>query len=432
MVCSRANLSIISLAIPSYWKYLILFDWQDRKNNSRRNPKYHLSTTTITELLARASEIRKKHELIAEMTGEGFNIFSILGLETAENRTHSAFLRELLDPKGSHGMKDVFLKSFVRMVSDIPSVSRNDETELGWKGEFAANVNTEIHIGYISADGSQGGRIDLVITPTFGGRKIFIENKIEAGDQKYQLVRYYNQDKDALLLYLTLEGKEASVESTVHPGSGMTPEASTIEPDNHYFPISYKTHILGWLEECKKESSGRPLVRETIAQYITLIRNLTQQSISHQMDNDIEKIIVGTADMFAASKKIGDAYYTIYNRLNQKINISEHIFVCDWRTHKIYSFFGLDGGPYISFQVHDHQNNQVLDQTNPEFDEIAAILNRMGFSRNRSLLGWKHCSHWQDEKRLWELCRLSADKAFEELQLEQEEYIKKFKEEAEK
>jgi len=32
------------------------------------------------------------------------NIFSVLGLETAEVRTHSRLIAELLDPKGSHGL----------------------------------------------------------------------------------------------------------------------------------------------------------------------------------------------------------------------------------------------------------------------------------------------------------------------------------------
>jgi hypothetical protein len=216
--------------------------------------------STINEILARVSEIRKKHELVAEMTGERFNIFSILGLQSAENRTHSAFLRELLDPKGSHGMKDAFLKSFVRMASDIPGVRKEDELELGWKGLFTANVDTEKHVGYISANGSNGGRIDIFIAPKFGGRNILIENKIEAGDQKFQLVRYRNHDKDALLLYLTLEGKEASPESTQHPGSENIPDATKLEAYKDYFPISYKTHILKWLEECRKEASSRPLL----------------------------------------------------------------------------------------------------------------------------------------------------------------------------
>lgn len=73
----------------------------------------------ISELLRQVSDIRKKHELIAEMTGERFNVFSILGLQTREVRTHSAFLRELLDPKGSHGLKDAFLKAFVQILKRV-------------------------------------------------------------------------------------------------------------------------------------------------------------------------------------------------------------------------------------------------------------------------------------------------------------------------
>ena len=63
-------------------------------------------------LLQQVSAIQIKYEKIAEVTGENFNIFRILKLETNEVKMHSAFLVELLNAKGSHGQKDVFLKFY--------------------------------------------------------------------------------------------------------------------------------------------------------------------------------------------------------------------------------------------------------------------------------------------------------------------------------
>lgn len=72
-----------------------------------------MENQNITHLLSHISVICRKYEEIAEITGENFNVFKVLGLTTNEVRTHSAFLAELLNPKGSHGCKDVFLKLFV-------------------------------------------------------------------------------------------------------------------------------------------------------------------------------------------------------------------------------------------------------------------------------------------------------------------------------
>jgi hypothetical protein len=259
-----------------------------------------LSTSTITELLARVSEIGKKHELIAEMTGERFNIFSILGLQSAENRTHSAFLRELLDPKGSHGMKDTFLKAFVHMLRKTHGHCEGSKLD-GWdaNADLAADVETELHIGYKSDDLSQGGRIDIVISPKSGMRRILIENKIYAGDQDCQLVRYHNHDPKALLLYLTLYGIEASEGSTKNQDSGQ----KLISGDS-YFQISYKSDILEWLEECRKEASNYPLVRESIVQYANLIRNLTQQNTSDKMSEDIATTVLRDKETLLAYGKL--------------------------------------------------------------------------------------------------------------------------------
>ena len=64
----------------------------------------------VQNLLTQVSVISEKYDAIAELTGENFNIFKILKMETKEVKTHSAFLAELLNPKGSNGQIDVLIK----------------------------------------------------------------------------------------------------------------------------------------------------------------------------------------------------------------------------------------------------------------------------------------------------------------------------------
>ena len=213
----------------------------------------------IQNLFNQISAIIKQYDKIAEITGEKFNIFRVLKLETSEVRMHSAFLSELLNPRGSHGQKDVFLKLFIKYF-ELPDFKTTD-----------AIVQVEKFISRIDSEFLEGGFIDILITSK-SKERIIIENKIYAQDQKNQLARYSQFDSKAHMFYLTLYGREPDVVG--------------------FKAISYQKDIVNWLEECRKESVGHALLRETITQYINLIKYLTNQTIIVDMQEEIEKIIL--------------------------------------------------------------------------------------------------------------------------------------------
>ena len=67
-------------------------------------------------LLKQISEIVLKEKILQEekrKLGENFNIFNVLGLSTSEVRLHSAFIAELLNPNGDHGLGSKFMESFI-------------------------------------------------------------------------------------------------------------------------------------------------------------------------------------------------------------------------------------------------------------------------------------------------------------------------------
>lgn len=211
---------------------------------------------TLTQLLNRTRTITYSAKKLYEeewKRGEKFNIFNILNLSQDETKLHTPFIAELLNPKGSHGMKDAFLREFIK-ISDI-------DTELDTK---EATVETEYSIGYKNNDSTEGGRIDIFI---YDNKKnaIIIENKIYAGDQQNQLLRYYNYAKknkfNFNLIYLTLNGNAAS-------------EKSLGNINFDYDCLSYNNDILSWLERCVQISACIPLVREIIRQYIINIKDL--------------------------------------------------------------------------------------------------------------------------------------------------------------
>ena len=199
--------------------------------------------------------------------GDFFNVFSILGMERKEVETHSAFLAELLNPNGNHGLGDKFLTTFIDTIipKHLKGFDCNNNTY---------QVNKECYEGKISEDGEKGGRVDIRIISEHN--IIIIENKIDAEDKYKQLTRYKKVAKKAnnhCLLYLTLNGKEANDYST------QTNEGEPLVAGEDYYPISYKEDILGWLKKCLEIAVLHSKVRETIAQYIDLIKKLTNMEL---------------------------------------------------------------------------------------------------------------------------------------------------------
>lgn len=232
---------------------------------------------------------RVKYQLIEkEERGENFNIFEILKLSSYEEKLHTPFIAELLSPKGSHGLKEAFFRAFL------------EQTQIKINFDYKTiSVKTEFSIGYNSEDYTQGGRIDILIIDK-QKNAIIIENKIYADDQKNQILRYSNYAKSnklkCILLYLTLEGKQAQNKSLGNK-------------DIDYKCISYRETILKWLERCLELSVCHPIVRETIRQYITNIKILLNIMDSDNL-NDIIKIttspeyIESTLDIISNRYKI--------------------------------------------------------------------------------------------------------------------------------
>lgn len=210
-------------------------------------------------------------------------------------RTHSQFLVELLNPKGTHGLGDTFLKLWLEQlgISDF-------ETK-------TAKSIAEHYIGPVTE--TEGGRIDILIANQAG--KIVIENKIFAGDQKNQLLRYHNYDKNATLFYLTLFGTSPDSEST---GKGILKE-------NQYFCIAYSTDVLVWLEKCRKEATDIPTLRETITQYIQLIRKLTNQHFDGKMQTELVNKVLANPDNLASFVELQSPalYQTVQSRIIEKL-----------------------------------------------------------------------------------------------------------------
>lgn len=268
--------------------------------------------TQIETVLKRMSEIvakEKKQQEEKRKRGENFNIFNVLGLSTSEVRLHSAFLAELLNPNGDHGLGDKFLQAFIQDIINKRKESFHFDTK-------SSKINVEYPIGEVSQNYDRGGRLDLLIQDE-NNQTIVIENKIYAADQTLQLYRYNRyvleglklKDDQYILLYLTLDGSQPT-------------DTSTGKHKFKYDSVSYRKDVIEWLNHCIGISAMYPRIRETIAQYITNINQIV--NTNNNLNMEINNIISESLEL-EKKQSSKERYNTLNDFANKLSQITSRI-----------------------------------------------------------------------------------------------------------
>ena len=253
---------------------------------------------SIKELLSQllplhhAEQERLKKE---KEEGKCFNVFSALDICSDEVRLHSRLLATLLNPKANHGLGNEFLKLFL--------------IALGLPEDYITHCKEQIverPIGEVTE--TTGGRIDIILEDR--EHAVIIENKIYAGDQPNQLLRYHNYgvktfgENNFKLVYLTLYGSD--------------PSASSLGGAHfNFIKLSYAQDILKLLEKLMKSKPQKP-VHRTIKDYITIIKQLTHQDMDTKYQQSIIKKAIQsnnidvTSELLLLQKQIGDKLRSDY------------------------------------------------------------------------------------------------------------------------
>jgi hypothetical protein len=193
-----------------------------------------------------------------------FNIFRLLRKETDEVNLHSRFLAELLDPHGSHGGGNAFLQLFLAQCGIAPT-------------DFHVETARMLR---------ESNRIDILLHTH--QEAVIIENKIWAGDQDKQLERYAeivsSRHLRYRILYLTPHG---------HAPSQQSAGKLALRPDYEQLVtcISYAEHVQAWVQACIKEAALRPTLRETLVQYLALIKTLTGNTMSETEKRNVLDLV---------------------------------------------------------------------------------------------------------------------------------------------
>lgn len=214
---------------------------------------------TLENFIVDNSELERLEDMLAE-----FNVFEVLGIEKNENR-HSAFLAWFLDPNGTHGLGDYFLRRFLMRVTTLHEPFRSQRTAFDvdqWKLRDVI-VETERH------------RIDILLTSQEDRFVCAIENKVFAGEHGNQLERYrriVEREYNALTpLYVLL-----TVEGT---------RPRNRDDAAYYIPFNYP-QIADLIQQAltARSSSLGVNVQGTLQQYVTTLRRHVL------VDSDIQQL----------------------------------------------------------------------------------------------------------------------------------------------
>ncbi|MGJ1508177.1 PD-(D/E)XK nuclease family protein [Sphingobacterium siyangense] len=225
-----------------------------------------------------------------------FNVFEILKLQSNENRTHSAFIAELLNPHGSHLMGNTFLKLFLEVTDLLP-----------WFSLDGVRIKLEKHIGKVNLEEIRGGRVDIFIEN--GRQTICLENKIYAGQGHYQVERYLKHNEgNNHVLYLTLN----------EDSEGLKVDDRF---DGQWKHISYRNTIIDWLEQCMAViDQDYYLLKDSIKQYITLIKKLTGTMEDKKSASDLKKLILENIELSrVVSRNYREVLVDIRNQFQQEV-----------------------------------------------------------------------------------------------------------------
>lgn len=261
----------------------------------------------LKALLQRLDVVRDK--ITARKEGkDNFNIFTCLMKYSDEENLHSRFISSILDPKGSNGLGfapiDIILKTL--------------------NSSFQYNQET-IEVLPSFSNWSEYKEIDILLIDRRTKYAIIIENKIYACDSNHadegQLECYYRRiiEEDKIpqenveVYYLTIDGHEPSEES-------VSTSSKYKDLPDIVRCITYGNEITQWLQQCMQIACNKPYIRETIAQYINLIKEMANNT---EIEDRLEilKIISKNDDTLASAKLLFDNYkhiqwHTIFDLFN--------------------------------------------------------------------------------------------------------------------
>ena len=254
----------------------------------------------LKELIEKSKDLMKDY--LSRDSSE-LNILNIIG-KAADEHNHSKILNTLFTKIHPKNGRDSFITLFLKKIG----IENIDEDEFSVEREYRCDPYGQMDFKFESKN-----------------LCIVLEIKIYAEDGQNQLRRYeqycLENKKDYKIFYLTLDGHKPSEQSI-----------EGFENENKLECISFKEHILPWLEDCLKLVKDEEIKASFILQYISTLKNLIEED-KYKMAGLIEKTEDARAIAFLYEKVLKDEMqeilknflYGIGERIEKNKNVLEYI-----------------------------------------------------------------------------------------------------------
>lgn len=234
---------------------------------------------------------------VQEGVGIKFNIFSVLGQADYEIK-HSNVISWLLNHKGSHELKDIFINKFIELLRDIYNIN------------IVLNINNSVVY-------REKYYIDIIIEDSSNKVIVAIENKFGSQESYQQLLQYRKRiekvykDYQQFYIFLTPLGNQYSSDR------------------DNWIQISYKdiySIILNIVNICKFKDQniseflkmylelidsrlfgniqGKYLIEALLKRYNTELENLSIENIINQYQTYINSISKGKSDLYIETLQV--------------------------------------------------------------------------------------------------------------------------------
>lgn len=276
----------------------------------------------LKEVNAKIRALDTAKKLYGEQLAPDFQVFDFVN--TSENGL-SWILANLLNPKGKHGQKTLFLEKFIKIC--LPNIQNNSS----WQNfiDNLSHINVETEVTTLASQTYR--RMDIylfakICNDSFG---ICIENKPYANDQENQLTNYYEE----------LNNRKLTQKHIVYLSEGEPSEYSVKlnileqwHSDKVYSHISY-SQLVEWLTDCKKDCQNHS-VTEFLNQFIKFI----QKQLMGVDDMNEQEIILNSMlqdeQTIASAIKISLNIFDMKRRLITKL-LNELKLISDNKSYTV-------------------------------------------------------------------------------------------------
>ena len=287
----------------------------------------------LSQVHMNVSVVRQAKQRFANELAPDFRIFDYF---RTDEGSLSRCLATLLDPQGSHGQQQVFLKAYLRR---MPEKIKN-----GMESKSA-----KVTLEYPT---TEGRRIDILIENS--GGIIGIENKPWAADQDRQLTDYADHlskvagDRSWILIFF----------SNRAPSSSSLPEfrREELEGRGQFMMMTY--HELNeWLDECAGQSRSLK-VRVFIEELEKFIRSDINGEVEMSESEEIVKIVMESSERLESAFLIAGSLSDMKRRmlLNLEAQLKNECekrgLIVGWKPEY------MSGQRYSGFTIYCHKSER--------------------------------------------------------------------------